>query len=395
MSAVSTKPLRDLCTFRHGGTPSKSNASFWKGDIPWVSPKDMKQAVIDNTTDFISAEAVANSATSVVPPDSILLVVRSGILAHSFPIAKVAKPVAFNQDIKAVTPISADVVPDYLYWFLRSQSMNVVTRGVKKGATVHSVQSGFIESLMVPMHPREEQHRIVDLLSRAEGIVSLRREAQQKAAELIPAIFIDMFGDPAINPKDLPLRSVRELVDRFEGGKNLQAGNDSSTAFRILKVSAVTSGEYVETESKPTPKGYEPPQSHLVRAGDMLFSRANTVELVGATAMVRATNGRTLLPDKLWRFVWAEPVDQAFMHALFQSAHVRQALGKLSSGTSASMRNISQAKLFELRLPIPSIREQRAFARRAEAAQSIRNQQEVALATAKATFDALLARAFA
>jgi type I restriction enzyme S subunit len=111
--------------------------------------------------------------------------------------------------------------------------------------------------------------------------------------------------------------------------------------------------------------------------------------------MVRATNGRTLLPDKLWRFVWAEPVDQAFMHALFQSAHVRQALGKLSSGTSASMRNISQAKLFELRLPIPSIREQRAFARRAEAAQSIRNQQEVALATAKATFDALLARAFA
>ena len=394
MSAVSTQPLRDLCTFRHGGTPSKSNASFWEGDIPWVSPKDMKQAVIDSATDHISAEAIEKSATSIVPPGSILLVVRSGILAHSFPIAQVAKPVAFNQDIKAVTPISGDVVPDYLYWFLRSQSMNVVTRGVKKGATVHSVQSGFIESLMVPMHPREEQHRIVDLLARAEGIVRLRREARQKAAELIPAIFIDMFGDPAMNPKELPLRSVRELVARFEGGKNLQAGSDGGTDFRILKVSAVTSGEYVETESKPTPNGYEPPQNHVVREGDMLFSRANTEELVGATAVVRATNGRTLLPDKLWRFVWAEPVEQAFMHALFQSAQVRQDLGKLSSGTSASMRNISQAKLFELRLPIPSLHQQRVFARRADAAQSIRSQQEVALARATATFDALLSRAF-
>ena len=181
---------------------------------------------------------------------------------------------------------------------------------------------------------------------------------------------------------------------RFEGGKNLQAGSDGSTDFRILKVSAVTSGEYVESESKPTPNGYEPPQNHVVREGDMLFSRANTQELVGATAVVRATNGRTLLPDKLWRIVWAEPVEQAFMHALLQSAHVRQELGKLSSGTSASMRNISQAKLFELRLPIPSLEDQRTFARRAEAAQAIRSQQEGALAKATTIFDALMSRAF-
>jgi type I restriction enzyme S subunit len=126
----------------------------------------------------------------------------------------------------------------------------------------------------------------------------------------------------------------------------------------------------------------------------MLFSRANTEALVGATALVTATNGRTLLPDKLWRFVWSEPVEQFFMHALFQSSHVRRELGRLSSGTSASMRNISQAKLFELQLPIPSLERQSAFARRAEAAQSIRSQQEGSLAKAEATFDALLSLAF-
>jgi type I restriction enzyme S subunit len=73
---------------------------------------------------------------------------------------------------------------------------------------------------------------------------------------------------------------------------------------------------------------------------------------------------------------------------------VRQELGKLSSGTSASMRNISQAKLFELRLPVPPLAQQSAFARHAEVVQSIQSQQALALKKARATFDGLLARAF-
>ncbi|MCA3099438.1 MAG: restriction endonuclease subunit S, partial [Rhodocyclaceae bacterium] len=247
MSAASFKPLRDLCAFRHGGTPPKSNARFWAGDIPWVSPKDMKQAVIDCTTDYISAEAVENSATSIVPPGSILLVVRSGILAHSFPIAQVGRPVAFNQDIKAATPISDEVVPDYLYWFLRSESLNVVARGVKKGATVHSVQSGFIESLMVPLHSLEVQRSIVDLLTRAEGIVRLRREAQQTAAELIPAIFNDMFGDPETNPKNWPVVPMRELVNSFRYGTSQKSG---SVGIPVLRIPNVVDGAIDITEVK-------------------------------------------------------------------------------------------------------------------------------------------------
>lgn len=282
----------------------------------------------------------------------------------------------------------------YLAYFLRTSG--TVSRISEKtaGARMPRADMDFVLGLQIALPALAEQRRIVDLLSRAEGIVQLRREAQKKAAELTPALFVTMFGDPAMNPKGWPMRSVRELVTRFEGGKNLQAASEGSTEFRILKVSAVTSGEYIEAESKPTPDDYEPPQNHIVREGDMLFSRANTEELVGATAVVRATNGRTLLPDKLWRFVWAESIEQAFMHGLFQSAHVRQELGKLSSGTSASMRNISQAKLFELRLPVPPLAQQSAFARHIEALQSIQSQQALASQKAMAAFDALLARSF-
>ena len=288
-----------------------------------------------------------------------------------------------------------EVLPEWLFYFVRQPAFrSEAKRNFTGTAGQQRVPTTFLASATLPVPPLSEQRRIVDLLSRAEGIVRLRREAEKKAAELIPALFLDMFGDPATNPKGWPVRKVSDFVSRFEGGKNIQAGSENGSPYRILKVSAATSGTYRESESKPSPDGYNPPASHIVRAGDMLFSRANTEELVGATAIVDRTNGNTLLPDKLWRFVWAEPVEAAYMHALFQSPYVRRELGKLSSGTSASMRNISQGKLFGLALPIAPYSWQNRFAEQAAAARSIADQQAIAMAKAQSAFDALLAQAF-
>lgn len=187
---------------------------------------------------------------------------------------------------------------------------------------------------------------------------------------------------------------MRDFVARFEGGKNLEAGSGDETSLRILKVSAVTSVTYVETESKPIPDGYALPAHHFLRVGDMLFSRANTEELVGATAFIEATNGKTLLPDKIWRFIWAEPVEPYYMLALFQERHVRKTLGKLSSGTSASMRNISQRKPFDLQLPIAPLLLQQVFAKQAAMMYAACSQQMDASAKAEATSAALLAKVF-
>jgi type I restriction enzyme S subunit len=126
----------------------------------------------------------------------------------------------------------------------------------------------------------------------------------------------------------------------------------------------------------------------------MLFSRANTEQLVGATAIVEETNGSTLLPDKIWRFVWAERVELRYMHALFQSPHVRRELGKLSTGTSASMRNISQAKLLELRIPVAPLDRQRDFAGYSTAIRSVKSHQDQARDRAESTFASLLAGSF-
>lgn len=301
-------------------------------------------------------------------------------------------PSLLNQRVCRVRNFRQDIEPDYVYYGIQRKLQDI--EDTTSFVTVKHLSATQVQNVEMPLPSLPEQRRIVDLLSRAEGIVLLRREAEKKAAELIPALFIDMFGDPATNPKGWPVRKVADFVKRFEGGKNIQAGSENGSAYRILKVSAVTSGVYRESERKPSPDGYIPPASHIVRPGDMLFSRANTEVLVGATAVVEKTDGTTLLPDKLWRFVWNEPVESAYMHALFQSGHIRQELGILSSGTSASMRNISQGKLFALTMPIAPYSSQKEFAERSAMMRSIQSQQSTATAKAQATFDALLADAF-
>lgn len=303
-------------------------------------------------------------------------------------------PQSFGNFIARLRP-AREVLSEYLFYFLwHFHAVGKTSHYQKQTTGIRNLEFKRYLSIEVPVPSLSEQHRIVDLLSRAEGIVRLRREAEKKAAELIPAIFLDMFGDPATNPKEWPVRKVADFVQKFEGGKNIQAGSEGGCDYRILKVSAVTRGVYLESESKPAPDGYSPPKGHIVRAGDMLFSRANTEELVGATAIVDSTNDKTLLPDKLWRFVWKEKVEPTYMHALFQSSHVRAELGKLSSGTSASMRNISQAKLFGLAVPVAPISAQQSFSEKAAAVGSIRTQQTAAVMTAQMAFDALLAKAF-
>jgi restriction endonuclease S subunit len=85
--------LSEVATLSSGGTPSKANAAFWDGNIPWVSPKDMKTSCVSDAEDKITREAIARSAAKIVGVNSVLTVVRSGILAHTFPVAMLARDV--------------------------------------------------------------------------------------------------------------------------------------------------------------------------------------------------------------------------------------------------------------------------------------------------------------
>lgn len=109
--------LRYEVTQFGGGTPSKDNQSFWEGEIPWVSPKDMKTLYIHQTIDNISESAVSDSSVKLIPEGCVLIVVRGMILAHSVPVAKTMKQVTVNQDMKALKP-HRYLNSDFLLWLL-------------------------------------------------------------------------------------------------------------------------------------------------------------------------------------------------------------------------------------------------------------------------------------
>lgn len=176
--------LRNLGTFVGGGTPSKNNPSLWNGNIPWVSPKDMKTALITDSQDHIAKQALSESAVKLVPVGSILMVVRGMILAHSFPTARTAVRVTINQDMKAIVP-HKKTITDYLQLLLQASVPRVL--GLVERSTHGTCKLPFdnLVDLPIPLPPLAEQQRIVArvdelmaLCDRLESRLAAAREAQ-------------------------------------------------------------------------------------------------------------------------------------------------------------------------------------------------------------------------
>lgn len=170
MTLGDTVALANVVRFFGGGTPSKSNAAYWSGDIPWVSPKDMWVDQVVTAEDKITAEAVRASATNLVPANALLCVVRSGILARKFPVAITGREVAINQDIKALVP-AKELDPRYLFYFLKASEPTVLA-AVTTGATVHRISTDFLKALEIPIPSLEEQQRIVAVLDGAFAAIA-------------------------------------------------------------------------------------------------------------------------------------------------------------------------------------------------------------------------------
>lgn len=131
--------LGEVVSFKGGGTPSTEKPIYWHGDIPWVSPKDMKSSEVGDSIDKITGEAIEHSAASLIPKGAVLIVVRSGILARTVPIAVTTRPLAVNQDIKALCP-ARDVDPKFLYYYLQMAEPEIL-KLVTRGATVHRLST--------------------------------------------------------------------------------------------------------------------------------------------------------------------------------------------------------------------------------------------------------------
>lgn len=178
-------PLKYLATFIGGGTPNRDRPEYWNGDIPWVSPKDMKSEIILSAQERITREGLANSTSTMVVTGSILLVVRSGILQHTIPIAINATPVAINQDMKALGINSDLCCPQFLLRWVQGFNDQLLLAWCKQGATVESIEQTYLGETLAPLPPLAEQTAIAAFLDRETGKIDALVEEQKRLIELL------------------------------------------------------------------------------------------------------------------------------------------------------------------------------------------------------------------
>ncbi|MDQ7882033.1 restriction endonuclease subunit S [Atlantibacter hermannii] len=158
-------PLKYLCNFSGGGTPTKDNLSYWQGgSVPWVSPKDMKSFWISETQDYVTPKAVSESSTNYIEEGSLLMVVRSGILQRNIPVAINIVKVTMNQDMKALR-FNERMKAHYAAYFINGNVNSLLLEWTKEGATVESIEHEYLANGLIPVPPIDEQHSIIKSIS--------------------------------------------------------------------------------------------------------------------------------------------------------------------------------------------------------------------------------------
>lgn len=208
--------------------------------------------------------------------------------------------------------------------------------------------------MKIPIPSIAEQQRIVDELDLLSRIVELKNVQLRTFDELAQSIFYEMFS--TIKERT-PLSTY---VTELSAGKSL--AGDEENQNKVLKTGAVTYDYFRGDDVKNLPLNYQPKEKDLVRKGDLLISRMNTAELVGAVAYVWDVAPKVYLPDRLWRATLTEKANPVFLwKALIQFESKRQ-IRSLASGTSGTMKNISKPKFMSVEVPMVDRCLQDAFA---------------------------------
>jgi type I restriction enzyme S subunit len=179
-----TVALRFLVDLTSGATPDTGRSEYWDGNIPWVSPKDMKRDQIDDAQDHVSELALSQTSLRLIEPDAVLIVVRGMILAHSFPTAVTTAPVTINQDMKALR-CRGSLAPFFLRDFFRAHDEHVVSLADSSAHGTRKLETEILGRMEIALPPASEQHAIAAHVSEETSRLDAVREATESTIALL------------------------------------------------------------------------------------------------------------------------------------------------------------------------------------------------------------------
>ena len=283
------------------------------------------------------------------------------------------------------------VSAEYLVYALRNGSLAQAISGTAQP----QITRQSLTAISIPLPPLPEQRRIAEVLDRAEALRTKRRAALAQLDSLTQSIFLDLFGDPATNPKGWPCRPVGLIASKFSDGpfgSNLKSAHYTETGVRVIRLQNIGVGEFVDDDAAYiSERHFAELKKHECRPGDVLVGTLGDPNL-------RACIQPEWLPIALNKAdcVQLRP-DERVTNATYicallnQPATERMAQDLMHGQTRV---RISMGRLRGLEVPVPPIELQREFARRVTAVEKLKTAQRASLAELDALFACLQHRAF-
>ena len=276
----------------------------------------------------------------------------------------------YQKALHRLRPYTGIADSEFLAYWIRSQALKGTFEDQNAKTTIAHLPLVRLEQLPVPDLPLEEQRRIASLIkSQLAAVEDARQAVQTQLKEA--ALLANKLRDQAMMDLDA-FRRVRleDLLQCIDAGKSFQTSERlaSERELGVLKVSAVSWGEFKPGEAKAIDGDYTPDDRHRIRKGDVIVSRANTIALVGAVVRAERDYPQRLLSDKTLRLILdTMQCDPDYFVEALRLPEARAHIEANATGSSDSMRNISQGALAATPIPLPEIHEQRRLAKHMQA----------------------------
>lgn len=344
------KRLGDVCVVKSGYTPS-SDKLHMSGEYPYFKVAEMNlpgnEKYLRNSSAFLKEDAKTFPANSIVFP-------KNGAA-----VATNKKRILFQDSVvdlnTAVMVVDISMNVSFVFNFIQ----NIDFAKLVKRGTIPTLNLKSLNDTIIPVPPMSVQEQIVAELDKINELIEQNRELLQYLDLLAQSLYIHMFGNWSV------FEQLSYYVTQLIGGKSL--ASQETCANKVLKSGAVTYDYFDGSSTKFLPQNYIPIESHKVKVGDVIISRMNTAELVGACAYVFNVEENIFLPDRLWRLEYKSNANPIFLWKSLISETSKRQIRSKASGTSGSMKNISKPLLLSVRIPKVPLGLQEQFAAQVEA----------------------------
>lgn len=244
----------------------------------------------------------------------------------------------------------------------------------------------WLKETEIPLPPLSVQRKIANVLDRTSTLIEKRKAQMDELDLLIKSQFIEMFGH---SRKLVPLKYY---ISFLQAGKSLAGTEECEN--KVLCTGSVSYDYFNGLGVKSLPLDYLPIEEHLVKDGDVLISRMNTLELVGAAAYVFKAPDKTYLPDRLWKAIIKPNNNPLFIWQILIQTSTKDSIRQIAGGTSGSMKNISKERLLGINVPQVDLDKQNEFAAFVQQIDKSRSSLQQSLEKLELNYKSLMQKCF-